>query len=249
MVCPYETRLAAAISIESDYSMKIRFLIPGLILLVFFVAACSPPPVLRNEKLLNDTSLITNEPCEAPCWNGITPGETAWSEALTIVEDDSRMNDPEIQNAQEGSAIGAQWSKIEGDPCCQMVSEDGQMVSFISLSFAPDMTVDEVLEAQGEPDYALGTPVTDDQAAVYLFYPDKSLIVVVFVAGAEASLEAGSEVIGALYATPKDMDLTIKTSKLHTWTGYASFSEYRADAPDSEFEITPEVTLTPTPGQ
>lgn len=229
--------------------MKFRLLIPGLILLVFFVAACSPPPVLRNDKLLNDTSLVTNEPCAAPCWNGITPGETAWSEALTTIEDDSRMSDPQVQNAQEGSAVGAQWSKTDGDPCCQMVSEDGKTVSFISLSFAPDMTVEQVLDAQGEPEYALGTAVTDDQAAMYLFYPEKSIIVVAFVAGAKADLKPESEVIGALYATPKDMDLTIKTSKLHTWKGYAPFSEYRSDAPDSEFEVTPEVTLTPTPGQ
>lgn len=228
--------------------MKLRLFIPGLMFLVFFVASCSPPPVLRNDRLLNDTSLISNEPCAAPCWNGITPGETAWGEALTIVEDDSRLSDPQVQNAQDSSAIGAQWSKSDGDPCCQMVSEDGQTVSFISLSFAPDMTVSQVLETQGEPTYALGTPVTDDQAAIYLFYPDKSFILVVFVAGASAELTPGSEIIGALYATPKDMDLTIQTSKLHAWTGYAPFSEYRSDAPDSEFEVTPEVTLTPTPG-
>ncbi|MBI5669349.1 MAG: hypothetical protein HZC41_15200 [Chloroflexi bacterium] len=227
--------------------MNFRLLVPGLILLVLFVAACAPPPVLRNDKLLNDTSLITNEPCEAPCWNGITPGETSWSEALTIVEDDARLSDPQVQNAQEGTAIGAQWSKTDGDPCCQMVSEDGQTVSFISLSFAPDMTVEQVLEAHGEPKYALGTTVTDDQAVVYLFYPEQNFIVVSFVAGAQAELKPESEVIGALYATAKDMDLTIKTSKLHAWEGYAPFETYRADAPEAEFEVTPEVTLTPTP--
>lgn len=229
--------------------MKFRLLVPGLILLVLFVAACAPPPVLRNDRLLNDTSLVTNEPCEAPCWNGITPGETSWSEALTIVEDDSRLSDPQVQNAQEGTAIGAQWSKTDGDPCCQMVSEDGQTVSFISLSFAPDMTVEQVLEAQGEPEYALGTTVTDDQAVVYLFYPERNFIVVSFVAGTTAELTPQSEIIGALYATPKDMDLTIKTSKLHTWEGYAPFETYRSDAPDAEFEVTPEVTLTPTPNE
>lgn len=228
--------------------MKFRLLVPGLLVLAVFVAACSPPPVLRNEKLLNDTSLITNEPCAAPCWNGITPGETSWSEAVTIVEDDTRFSDPQVQNAEEGSAIGAQWSKTDGDACCQMVSEDGATVSFISLSFAPDMTVEQVLGAHGDPTYALGSPVTDDQAVVYLFYPDKSFIVVAFVAGANADLKPESEIVGGLYATPDDMDLTIKTSKLHTWEGYAPFSDYRSDAPDAEFEVTPEVTLTPTPG-
>ncbi len=228
--------------------MKFRLLVPGLLVLAVFIAACAPPPVLRNEKLLNDTSLTTNEPCAAPCWNGITPGETAWSTALTIIEDDSRFSDPQVQNAQDGPAVGAQWSKTDGDACCQMVSEDGQTVSFISLSFAPDMTVQQVIEAQGEPTYALGSSVTDDQAVIYLFYPEKAFIVVAFVAGATADLKPSSEIIGGLYAMADDMDLTIKTSKLHTWNGYAPFSEYRSDAPDDEFEVTPEVTLTPTPG-
>lgn len=228
--------------------MKLRFLVPGLLVLVVLVAACAPPPVLRNDKMLNDTSLITNEPCAAPCWNGITPGETLWSEALTIVEDDTRLSDPQVQNAQDGPAVGAQWGKVDGDACCQMVSENGETVSFISLSFAPDMMVSEVLAAQGDPTYALGTTVTDDQAIIYLFYPEKSLIVVAFVAGADAELTASSEIIGGLYATPEQMDLTIKTSKLHNWNGYAPYSEYRSDAPDAEFEVTPEVTLTPTPG-
>lgn len=198
--------------------------------------------------MLNDFSLVTNEPCAAPCWNGITPGETRWSEALTILEDDPRLTDPQSQAAQEGPAIGAQWGKADGDMCCQMVSEDGQTVSFVSLSFAPEMRLSGVLGAQGRPTYALGAPVTDDQAVVYLFYPERSFIVVTFVAGASAELTPDSEVIGALYATEKDMDLTIKTSKLHAWQGYAPFSVYRADAPDEEFEVTPSVTLTPAGG-
>ncbi|HEX2908863.1 MAG TPA: hypothetical protein VHO69_18470 [Phototrophicaceae bacterium] len=227
--------------------MKFRFVIPGLVILALFVAACSPPPVLRNEKLLNDTSLVSSEPCAAPCWNGITPGETGWSDALTIVEDDSSLTDPEVQNAQEGPAVGARWSKVDGDACCQMVSENGETVSYISLSFAPEMTVEQVLETHGEPTYALGVPVTDDQAAIYLFYPEKAFIVVSFVAGAKAELKPESEVIGALYAIAEDMDLTIKTSKLHTWEGYAPFATYSQEAPDADFEVTPSVTLTPTP--
>lgn len=228
--------------------MKYRLFVPGLLALALFIAACAPPPVLRNDKLLNDISLVTDDPCEAPCWNGITPGETRWTDALTIIEDDARMTDPETRTAENGPAIGAQWSKVDGDMCCQMVSEDGETVSFISLSLAPEITVEGVLSAQGEPAYALGAPVTDDQAVIYLFYPERSFIVVVFVAGANAELLPTSEVIGALYATPKDMDLTVKTSKLHAWEGYAAFSTYSADAPDEAFEVTPEVTLTPTPG-
>src|SRR5690349_21843075 len=37
-----------------------------------------------NEALL-DRGLISGEPCGAPCWQNITPGETAYDDALTIL--------------------------------------------------------------------------------------------------------------------------------------------------------------------
>jgi hypothetical protein len=229
--------------------MKLRWLVIGgigavaLLFVLFF--ANQPPPNLRNPKMLDDISLVTADPCAAPCWNNITPGETTWTEALTVIEDNPTFNDPEIINAQEGSAVGAQWSKREGDPCCQIVSEDGKTVSFISLSLAPEITLRGLRDAQGDPTYALGASVSGDQAVVYLFYPEKSMIVIAFVAGAEAELNADSEIIGVLYATPKDMELTLQTSKLHAWEGYAPFKTYKSDAADEDFEVTPSVTLTP----
>lgn len=228
--------------------MKFRLLVPGIAALAVLIAACQPPPVLRNDRMLNDLSLITNDPCSAPCWKGITPGETRWSDALTIIEDAPELDDPQTQTAQDSKAVGAQWQKKDGDLCCQMVSEDGETVSFISLTLAPEVRLQGLLDARGEPTYALGQGVTDDQAVVYLFYPEQSLIVIAFVAGTNADLTGQSEIIGALYATQKDMDLTIKTSNLHAWQGYGPFSQYRVDAPVEEFEVTPSITLTPPPG-
>jgi hypothetical protein len=70
---------------------KIMKLNPTLIMLVFFVlivAACGPEQQLLNDSYLHDMSLKTGEPCEAPCWNNITPGETNWNDALAVIEDD-----------------------------------------------------------------------------------------------------------------------------------------------------------------
>ena len=56
--------------------MKPRFLLPILGVCILLIAACAPPPVLRSDDYLSDTSIVTGETCEAPCWRGITPGET-----------------------------------------------------------------------------------------------------------------------------------------------------------------------------
>lgn len=229
--------------------MKLRLILPGVLLaLALALASCAPAPQLRDPALLSDTGLIDGEPCEAPCWRGITPGETSWRDALTIVEDDVDFGDPTSREDENSDAIGAVWSVKDGPECCQMVAEDGETVSLIFVRTRPENTVGELIDVHGEPTYAVGTPVTEDQALINLVYPELRTIVLAFVAGENADVGAGSEIIGMLHASPTDIDLFMKTQYLHEWTGYGPFAEYR-QAEDADYEVTPSVTLTPTPGQ
>ncbi len=223
-----------------------RLLLPGLLALVLLAAACSPPPELRDQKLLNDRSLITGEPCVAPCWRGITPGETSWSDALTILEDDPTIEDPTVQTAEDSAAVAASFKEPGGvNSSGQVFSDDGETVSLIFLRLAPDMTLDEVLDIHGEPTYVIGTPFSDDppQAIVNLVYPDQQTIVYAFVPGTDGALDGTNEVVGVLFMRPEDMTALIETSSLHTWEGLASFATY---GPDSPFEVTPEATAEAT---
>lgn len=229
--------------------MKFRFLLPGVLLLVVLVAACSPAPNLRNPKFLKDTSLIKiDEKCDAPCWRGIVPGETKWSDALITLQDQTDLDDPQTQAIQDsGNAVGASWQPTGGETCCQAISEDGKTVSSIFLQLAPDITVKQLIEARGEPEYVLGTPGTDDQAIVNLFYPKQNMIVFAFVAGAsKGTLAESSEIIGVYYTTPDRMDLGVKLSSLYGWKGYKQFTDYAPDNPKPDYKITQSVTLTPT---
>lgn len=231
--------------------MKYRFLLPGLIVLVFVLAACAPPANLRNDKFLKDDSLLSKDPCDAPCWRNITPGETKWSDALTILEDSPDIDKPEVQQLEDnGPAVGAQWQPKDGEPCCQIISEDGETVSFILLRLAPTNTLGKLIEARGEPKYIVGLPLTEDQASAVVLYPESSLMVVVFVAGDKTGqVSEDSELIAAYYLNPDQMDLILKTTALYAWNGYQSFSVYATDAPNADFAITPSVTLTPAPSQ
>lgn len=228
-----------------------RLLLPGLLALVLLAAAaCSPPPELRDQNLLNDRSLVTGEPCAAPCWRGIIPGETTWSDALTILEDDSSLEDPTVQTAEDSAAVAASFKEPGGaDASGQVFSEDGRTVSLVFLRVAPDMTLDEVLAVHGAPAYVIGTDFSDDppQAIVNLVYPDIPMIVYAFVAGKDGALDGSNEIVGVLYMRPEDMTTLIESSNLHVWEGMADFSTYGPDAP---FEITPipvaEETTEPT---
>jgi hypothetical protein len=229
--------------------MKSRLLLPGVLLVIVFLAACSPAPLLRNPKFLKDSSVITkDEKCDTPCWRGITPGVTKWSDALVILQDQTDLDDPQTQAIPDsGNAVGASWQPTGGESCCQVISEDGNTVSSIFLQIAPDLTVKQLIDARGEPDYVLGTPGTDDQAIINLFYPKQNMIVFAFVAGAASgALSEKSEIIGVYYTTPDRMDLGVKLSSLYGWKGYQPFTAYAPDNPKPDFKITQSITLTPT---
>ncbi len=226
---------------ESACSMKLRLLLLGLVG-VLLIAACSPPPPLRDITLLPDESLITGDPCAAPCWNGITPGTTRWADALIILEDDVSL---EIgQRQSEDIAAAVEWSPREGSACCQMITQDGVDVSLLFLRVRPTMSVADVIDEHGEPDYVIASPYADEEAIVNLIFPDIQTVVYAFVAGPNASLNPDSEIIGVLYITPEDMELLLVTNNLHAWEGYEPFATYASE----DFDVTPSVTLTPPPG-
>lgn len=225
--------------------MKYRLLMPGLLVLVVFLAACSAPE-LRDSNLLQDTSLATGDPCAAPCWRGITPGETSWRDARTILEDDPTIENLQVKTDENSNAAAAEWQQVGGPPCCQAFTEDGQTVSILFLRTAPEVSLGDVIEAHGDPAYAIGSPFSDDQAIVNLIYPAVPMVVYAFVPGITGAVTADSEIIGVLYMTQRDMDLLEQTSSLHLWEGYDDYSAYRGDE-DAPFDITPSITLTPTP--
>lgn len=223
--------------------MKLR-LLPLALVALFLFAACSPPPELRDASLLQDTSLLTNEPCSAPCWRNITPGQTAWRDALTIIEDDPTLQDMQLQQDENSPAIVASFKQTNGGECCQMFTQDGETVDLLFLRVAPLVNLGDLIDSKGEPSYLVGSGFSDDQAIMNLLYPDLNLVVYVFVAGEQAgSLNANSEAIGVLYMKEAEMSLLLQTSDLQAWEGYQTYQYYA----QSTLEVTPSITLTPTP--
>ena len=216
------------------------------LVMMFIVTACGPPPELRDETLLHDTSLVTGDPCAAPCFMGITPGETDWNDALTILEDAADFLDVNVQTAEDDSQrVQVSWKEgEEGNTCCQLLSEDGETVRLTFLRTAPEMTLSQVIDVHGDPTYLASQEFTAEQAIMSLVYPEIPMVVYAFVEGAESGqLRSTSEIIGVLYFVEEDMDLLLKTTDLHAWEGYQSYAAYN----EGEFEVTASVTLTPTP--
>lgn len=189
---------------------------------------------LRDSSFLPDTSLITGDPCGAPCWNGIAVGETTWDDAIAILEETESITNLQYREAQEGTAKQAIWSAVGGEPCCYIITMDGETVGFLWLQLAPQMTLSEVIERYGEPAYVTGQIHTPDQAYLVLFFPDHFLAVSAFVAGAESGvLSEDSEIISLEYFDETEQESILSGTPLHTWEGYLSYRDYM----DGAFEI------------
>ena len=227
--------------------MKNRMVILGLLALVLLIAACVPAPQIRNDKLLRDTSLLSGEPCRAPCWRGITPGVTTWREAQNIIEDTAEFTKIEVRTDDESDAAQITWQQGEdGQSCCVIVSETQQTADRLFLQLAPEITMAQMTAEYGEPTYAVGAEVTKDQAVINLVYPEYAMVAYAFVAGAETgAISAESEIVGVLFVTSDDMELLLQTSSLHNWEGYQAYSAYTPDEDEATFDVTPSITLTP----
>lgn len=224
---------------EKDMKLRNILILVGL---VFLIAACAPTPQLRSDRLLQDDSFVSDEPCAPPCWRGIVPGETNWNDALNIIRDDSELTSLQTRTDEATRQIGAAWGQRDGDNCCQMFSQDGQTVSFIVAQTTPRVRFGQVVAKHGEPSYIIGDTVSPDQALVSVYYPDIPMLIYVFVEGEEGLIGERSEVVGFAYLTEDLMDLLLQTSNLHSWDGYKTFNEYMK----SEFDVTPSITSTPT---
>lgn len=237
--------------------MNRRLLLALITILAIVLVACAPPVNLLEENNLKDTSLLTGEPCEAPCWNNIVPGETTYRDAKIIVEDDTRIKNVSEPEIEEGEIVKAfTFSGGDGPVCCQIIAEDGETINSVLLFLSPQITLGEVLEKYDEPSYVVGEAVNEEQASLALIFPDVPMILYAFVAGAEkGEISASSEIIGAIYMTTVDMDRIITGNDLYNWEGYQSFADYvdgeydhkgiqeePADGEDADSDSTEEAT-------
>jgi hypothetical protein len=216
--------------------MKLRVLLLGIVLLGVLTACSGAAPQLRDPNFLKDQSLVSGEPCDAPCWQGITPGETKWNDAVTAVEDNPIFANMQADTEAPEPSRALNFDAKDGSRCCRIYSLDGVTVNSMFALVSPDMRLTQVIEKYGDPSYFFVEEVSGDQALVSLIYPDIPLIVYVFSAGlAEGEITGTSEIVGTLYLTSTDMTEAIRGSALYEWAGYGKLS----DLADGNYEVTP----------
>jgi hypothetical protein len=219
--------------LSRQWKAIIMLLVGGMVL-----ASCAPPPPLRSDKYLEDTSLITGQPCAAPCFQGIIVGTTTFADAVSMVKSNALFKDVQNRDATSDQPASAIWNSTSGEQCCQMIADSKGLVESITLRLAPKMTVGQVIEKLGEPQYTFSTEYTQEESVIQLLYPEQGIVLLVVPGDAESSLEAGDPAVAVIYLDPLRFQDLIKEATLQGWAGYQSFKTYK--------DATPIVTAVPT---
>jgi hypothetical protein len=198
----------------------------GFIIVVVLVAsACAPTPELRNDAYFHDTSLIDGEPCFAPCWRNLIPGETTWDVVEDTFETFEDVSNPARERNRDTGEEYYDFHYMEGPQCCRLYTRDGSVLASILLLVAPEMAVGAVLEQYGEPQYVQAQDITDDQTFVVLVFPQVPMLVYAYGAGIpNGAITAESEVIGTVYLSSAEMAVFLSETALFTWDGYGALS-------------------------
>jgi hypothetical protein len=112
-------------------------------------------------------------PCQPPCWEGITPGQTTVPQALAILRELSFVN-----NLQSYDAVSSiQSNEGTADWTWRDHTSSGGSVSYyldstvyrLTVDYPSRLTLQEVLDAYGEPShvYAGAYPSTDRTHTIY----------------------------------------------------------------------------------
>jgi len=204
-----------------------------LMMVSLVISGCVAPPLL-NDQLLQDTSLVEGNPCEAPCWQGITPGETTWDDAITIIEGLSSVEEVRMaEGGREDAGRLATFMPADGTTCCEVYSEDGETVSRLLLRVAPEMTLGQLVEQYGEPTYVYADPYANEEAVGTLIYTEIPMVIAFHLDGVETGVvDEESQVIGVFLSLPDAVDSVVSVSRLYEWDGFQQYAAYAENPPD-----------------
>lgn len=179
------------------------------------------------------TGLIEpDEACEdvAPCWNGWVPGESLWADFAIYIESENNFTGVQRLSTDDPNSTveGITWQVLGTSNPSQGVTVDGETLEYVILSEETGFTVGEVVEAQGDPTYAVAT-LQGGFAIVDVFYVDQSMIIQVLVESDDSGdlvFTEDAAVIGAQIVAPALLDEALAQREFPEWAGFGDLADY-----------------------
>jgi len=151
----------------------VRVLVSLGVLIVGMCVGCGEPPPL-------DRSLLTGEPCEPPCWQGLTPGESTLEEVNAWMRTSGFVNTRTVYRSSlrraggERVGVSIYWDSTAGGvgPGNHFTIH-GDVLEDITIRPDYPITLEQIFERYGPPEkYVAGLPIGGPlYYEVTLFYP------------------------------------------------------------------------------
>lgn len=217
-------------------------IVDGLVVMVLSalcLVGCRKAPV--------DRSLLTDVPCAAPCWQGITPGVTSRSQAMAVLQESPYILQDTLREAGTEERGGVTWEwRTPGRRLQPSISWRNGIVQEITLGLTYDLTVEEILNKYGPPEAlsaGLGGIPEHWYWIIDLYYPQRGLQFKAYTREYSALFEPSTEVGGVLLFVPMSLeervtavfnDPAIASQVIDTirpWQGYGDLFEIYYESP------------------
>ena len=215
------------------------FLIVLALLVVLLRTQCKREDATKGQMVC--AGILADVPCAPPCWQMITPGEAMTiQEVTTFLE--QLPNVSWFHEAEVCSGTGFMWGWKSSRGYNFIHLDDENIVTGISLYVDCELTVGEILQKYGKPDFVNGGLVTHPgpmHVRLNLWYPLQGLRFVARISPVDPPiLESTTSVIEASCSLPEtsldnwqqnfDPDIVV----LRPWPGYGELllpfgSEYK----------------------
>jgi hypothetical protein len=182
--------------------------------MVFLLVLCSACASSPQEQGPVAKDLLGDVPCVAPCWQGITPGQTSEQETVRILHN-STANGPfaeaTISDPNDMGEITVRWltrnAKMPfGVSALSELRIRQGIVHHIYLALDIGLTAQMVLDKWGEPSktYVYSVGIDPPHTAMTLCYPEKGIECDVHLepANGTLTLEPNNRVLKVLFYSP-----------------------------------------------
>ena len=129
-----------------------------------------------------DRSILTDEPCAAPCWYGITPGVSDLEEVRQSLATNPHVDQASIREQQgTGDMVQVDWLERGLFSGLGLLSLRNDVVERIDLRMRYKITLGQVVEKYGPPEKVAAWYARAAGTAYYirLYYPSKGLLFLV----------------------------------------------------------------------
>jgi len=132
---------------------RTTLLLVGLWMIILSGGCGEPPPL--------DMSLLTGEPCEPPCWQGLTPGESTEEDVAEFMRTTRFVDARTVRRSsytrvtrggEEVAGVIVHWCGSSGLGTCSDFSIEEGVLKYIRMWPYPGVTLGGLIDRYGPPE-------------------------------------------------------------------------------------------------